>query len=651
MKNISLNKISLVLLTLLISAATLFSAPRLPIVEILGSRYYVYETKKDDTLFGIARQYGWDDSELKRLNPNALSPLKKGTKVYYPVKYMANRADKDTVSDLTAYEAQPVMHLIKRGETVYSIARMYDMPVDAIYKLNPGSKTGIREGELLKIKDSETQPAGENPEFYTIKSGNTLYSVAKEFGTTVAALMKLNPGISERNFKAGDIIRIPERGTGVNTITTKVEESTIESFATYEVKKNDTWESISEKTGVDKEKLVEANSGAKLKAKEIIGVPEIAVTTVDRQITDHDPREETPEGRRDIYEDTHDIASAEEADSVRMAIVLYEPSTRKDQEFSRGFLTGVDKLKRGNTHIAVKIIDGTEASSDVIEGLGDFRPDMIFITSDKNIPSYLSDYATVHAVTVVNVFDIKSEEYTSNPYFIQLLTPSTYFNDEIAAWLGSEKKDATLIFAGTVEENDQLAQALRQIWPKEDVQHKFDTDGLKDITYWNSDKYIIYGSDTKKSDVAKLLETVKEIRNDNPGVDITLVGRPNWIVFDEQLGDELHQADALIPSRFYYDKESYDGRRFAAEYKRVFDMTPVKSFPNYAALGFDVCTYFIPEMARTGGDLNALRSSLSGAQSEFALTRPSNWSGFYNPVVYMVRFTPYGSIEKIKVMP
>lgn len=651
MKNLLFNRFYTSLLMLILSAASVFSAPKLPVVEILGSRYYVYETAKDDTLFGIARKYGWDDTELKRLNPKAVSPIKKGMKVYYPVKEAAQSTGQLEVEDLTAYEARPVMHLIKRGETVYSIARMYDMPVDAIYKLNPQSKTGIREGELLKIQDTYASATGKNPEFYTIQNGDTLYRLAKQFGTTVAALMKLNPGISERNFKAGGIIRIPERGTGVITTTEKVEESTVESFTLYEVKKNDTWESISEKTGVDREKLVEANNSSKLKAKEIIGIPEIAVTTIEKQVTDQDPREQTPEGRRDIYEDTHDIASAAEADSVRMALVLYEPSSRKDQDFSRGFLTGVDKLKKGNTYISVKIVDGTATSSEVIENLGDFRPDMIFITSDKTIPTYLYDYSTVHSVPVVNVFDLKNEEYTTNPYFIQLLTPSAYFNDETAAWLLKEKKDATLIFAGTVEESDQLAQALRQIWPKDDVKHTLEIESLKDITYWNSDRYIIYGSDTKKSDVSKLLETVKEIRNDNKGVDITLVGRPNWIVFDEQLSDDLHQADVLIPSRFYYDKESYDGRRFAAEYKRVFDMTPVKSFPNYAALGYDVCTYFIPAMAESGGDLNALRPSASGVQSEFSFVRPSNWSGLYNPVVYMVRFTPYGSIEKIKVMP
>ncbi len=56
--------------------------PSLPVVEILGKNYYVYEIKKGDSLFGISRAYGWDYDQLQQLNPKAVSPLQKGMERY-----------------------------------------------------------------------------------------------------------------------------------------------------------------------------------------------------------------------------------------------------------------------------------------------------------------------------------------------------------------------------------------------------------------------------------------------------------------------------------------------------------------------------------------------------------------------------------------
>ena len=47
--------------------------------------------------------------------------------------------------------------------------------------------------------------------------------------------------------------------------------------------------------------------------------------------------------------------------------------------------------------------------------------------------------------------------------------------------------------------------------------------------------------------------------------------------------------------------------------------------------------------------LNAIGRSEGGVQSDFELSRPGNWTGLFNPIVYLVRFTPYNTIEKIIV--
>lgn len=627
-----------------------YAETKLDVVDILGRKYYVYEAKKDDTLFGIARKYGWDDVELARVNSKVTSPLEKGTKIYYPcemtVGTVANQSDDLNLS------AQPLSHKVKKGETVYAISRLYNIPVETIYRLNPGSREGIKAGETLKLRDIERAiSTDDNPAYYTIKRGDTLYKLAKNFDTTVAAILELNPGISEFNFKADEVIRVPKKGEGIKKTTQMVEEETVEGFEPYKVSKHDTWDSIAQRNGISEEALRDANKNVrKLKNKEIIGIPVVSTDSVERTIIEEDPREQTISGIKHIYNDVHGIMTDSIKKEVRIAILLSEPNSKKDLDFTRGFLTGVnDDVKAANYPVNVSVFDGTKKSTVIIENLDNFKPDLVFSTSDHGTPDYLADYALVSQTPVVNTFDLKDDFYTRNPYIIQLLSPSNYFNDEIINNLKKDYKDYNLMFMGDTDDSDQLAGALEEIWDISRIKKISDPEILGSLNLNSADKYLIYGTANKKSEIAESLKAVKKLREGNPYAEIVFVGRPNWMAYDETLATELHEADTYIPSRFYFDKDSQEGKIFNLKYKALFNMTPVKSYPMYAAMGYDTAEYFIPTLIWANGDLNKFIPSEETVQSDFDLYRPTNWSGFINPVVYLVRFEPGNNSYKIKI--
>lgn len=631
------------------SSVSIAALPKLSTVEILGKNYYVYEVKKGDSLFGISRAYGWDYEKLRELNPQALSPLEKGMKIYYPsVETEAEEQEKTTDSQSIS---KPLTHRVKRGETVYAISRMYGVSVDTIFGLNPGSKDGIKEGETLLLEEVGVSEDDTAPEFYMIKKGDTLYSVARAHYTTVAAIMKKNPGITEKNFKAGDTIRLPQKGDGVKRTVKTMTEEHLSSFSTYKVDKKDTWESIANKTGVDKEDILEVNIGAgdKPKKKSLVAIPNIETTTVEKTVIEEDPRELTEEGIADIYDDVHGIAELRNDKEFKVGLLLSEPASRKDLEFTRGFLTGLNRLKDCGTKINMSVINGNRESTDVLTELSDFNPDILFLTTEKGIPSYLSEFAEVSQTPVVNTFDVKNELYARNPYIIQLLTPSNYFNEAIAARVKSDYGDCTLIFAGETDDNDQLASAIKELWMQSKIKNMTITD-IANYTFSGDRKYLIYGYATKKDDVGDLLNAVKESKNASPLADIAVLGRPSWIVYDDDVMEEkFHDTNVLIPSRFYYDKNSAQARRFENHYKSLFDRAPAKSFPMYAVMGYDTSLYFIPGLLRADWDINALGRSDAGAQSEFELQRPGNWTGMLNPLVYLIKFTSYNTIEKLLV--
>ncbi|MDR2682733.1 MAG: LysM peptidoglycan-binding domain-containing protein [Dysgonamonadaceae bacterium] len=107
-------------------------------------------------------------------------------------------------------EGDYFLHTVEQGQTVYSIARMYNVQEEAIYRLNPGSREGIKIGAQLKI------PQESGSYFYhTIQPKETLYSVSRMYQMKGEDIVNANPGLSIETFSAGKVIRIP-----TNRVTT-----------------------------------------------------------------------------------------------------------------------------------------------------------------------------------------------------------------------------------------------------------------------------------------------------------------------------------------------------------------------------------------------------------------------------------------------
>ena len=75
-------------------------------------------------------------------------------------------------------------HTVKLGETVYSIAKVYNITIQDIYNLNPNAQSGIRIGEALRIPQ-KGQPAGHH--YHTIAKGETLYSLTNKYQISAEA--------------------------------------------------------------------------------------------------------------------------------------------------------------------------------------------------------------------------------------------------------------------------------------------------------------------------------------------------------------------------------------------------------------------------------------------------------------------------------
>ena len=129
-----------------------------------------YVVVKGDTLYGIANKFNTTVDNLKSINKLTTDALAIGQILKIPMNN----------SNTNIYK-------VEKGDTLYKIAQKYNITIDQLKNANNLNNNILSIGQELKIPINTSENVT-----YTIKKGDTLYSIAKEFGTTVSALTDLN---------------------------------------------------------------------------------------------------------------------------------------------------------------------------------------------------------------------------------------------------------------------------------------------------------------------------------------------------------------------------------------------------------------------------------------------------------------------------
>ena len=174
-------------------------------VPLVGSDYYV--VKKGDTLWSIARAYGLTVERLKSLNNLTSNNLTIGDSLI--VKDSSGNSDNSSSADNNKY------YIVKKGDSLYSIARSNNMTVDKLKSLNNLTSNILFIGQKLII--SSGSKVSNN--VYVVKKGDTLWSIANNFNVSVNDLKNAN-NKSNNSLSIGEQLIIPGKSTGENVSTT-----------------------------------------------------------------------------------------------------------------------------------------------------------------------------------------------------------------------------------------------------------------------------------------------------------------------------------------------------------------------------------------------------------------------------------------------
>lgn len=181
-----------------------------------------YTVVKGDTLSKIANMFNTTVTELKKLNNLTSDLLQIGQVLFIPV-----------TSITPTYSTYTVV----KGDTLYGIARKYNITVDELKRLNNITSNNLYIGQQLKVPTVET-PEAEDYEIYTVVKGDSLWLISQKYDVPIDDLIEIND-LETVNLQIGDKLKIPKK----------------ESKKTYIVQKGDSLWSIAKDNNTSVEEL------------------------------------------------------------------------------------------------------------------------------------------------------------------------------------------------------------------------------------------------------------------------------------------------------------------------------------------------------------------------------------------------------------
>lgn len=333
---------------------------------------------------------------------------------------------------------------------------------------------------------------------------------------------------------------------------------------------------------------------------------------------------------------------------INVEVVLSNIKANKDLEFSRGFLMALRSLNLPDTSVNLKIVNGAMEKDSLFRETDDFGPDLVILTHEKNVPQGIIDYSLLNPTRLALPFDATGDAYLANNSMYQIISPSSEFNKNTARYLGNKLEGYSLIILGEPDPSDPLLPYLMKSFPADKT---FSTEAreLDKISVDPGMPYLTYMTSVQKADVDAMLGAIDRFKKLHPDNDVKVLGRAS-LMGVSGLSPLMKSLEVMVPSKCYFDPTSAEGKAFIKEYKNIFGHAPVKSTPMYAAMGYDVASYFIPELLyarRDGRDI--AWDSKEGIQSNMDIERADEGQGYYNAGIYLLQFKPDGKIEKIAV--
>lgn len=556
------------------------------------------------------------------------------------------------------------LHTVQPGQTLYSICKAYGANIDEVKSLNDKKDNALSLYEVLKVPYTDPFVQQDDKFYYhKVVKGETFYSIARLYKIKPKRLLKFNEGYAQNQpLAVGAVVKLPLAEIDLSVLGEEEIEASVgkkQEIRPVRPVRNESVKKVEETSVTDilQDALMQKNEKTEQE-------PEKETTTV-IGATD---KMEIPDYISEVVMPVDPFVkvalllpfSAKDYPVFVDTLVEKMPvqiSARSEQfiSFYEGVLLAVDSLKNQGYKVNLKVFD-TERSAEkmytMVDEIDRFHPDLIIGPVYGSVYKALMDDLTNKNIPVIYPLSSRSEEFGVYPDFIQVNPSMKALTVAMSDWLREEAEEANLVCLNLTG-NEVSHSDLEDIRLFKEYMHRI---GSMNFYDWNTSavpldglrlqllpdrENIIILPTTKEAEVSKILPVLSALTD---GYRITVVGFPEWQAFTSVDHETYFKLNTKIFTYSYVDNTTEPAKRFALKYRKYFYTEP----NNLAYKAFDMSLYFI-ELAAKYRDrtLDALEFyPRNGDFSRFYFQKMEGQAGKENQGFYIVNF---GSDYRLKI--
>ncbi|MDE6352626.1 MAG: LysM peptidoglycan-binding domain-containing protein [Muribaculaceae bacterium] len=644
-----LKAISKILMTCGIAMTTFMQvyALDLPVKHINGRAFYYYRVDKKDRAFSLAERLGIKVSDIGKYNPQAKDGLQSGMMLTFPVTI-----DAKVVNGYLTTTYTP-----SKDETVYGLAKRFDIPVERIIAFNPQAAQSIQNTTLIiplqptsdiaieptpvksaqpsqivtneDDEDIDNIPAQEPDESltqirtYTIAKGETLSKIARENDISVQDILAMNPKLDPHKYQAGERILLPP--------IINLDEPEVAVTAPQPIQQQPVYQ------------------------------PTIPVQQPQTVVVDETP--EYPVEEEIAFEPIEKTSAL--SIGIMFPFMLNEEEESKSAklftEFYRGFLLAAKELSQSGHPIKIYAYDTSASSDSVTRILNRVTRDSINIfvgPDDQTALTRIGRFAAANNGYVLNLFAVKDDSYKYMPSMIQANIPHDYMYDKAIKSFIEKYKGTTPVFLSRTDGNNDKIEFVNKL--KSELKKKgvtpvdltFDgslsSEKLEELSLEKS--YVFIPISGNASEFTKFAPALNSFRKKMTNPDkFALFGYPEWVMFRNERLDYLHALNTTIYSRFFTSTDSPLADRISTQYSDQFGTDMLEAVPSQGLLGYDTAIFLIKSLRNNEGNFAESSMAYDGIQSGFDLSQPAGVKGLVNLNLYFITFGPRRTTTKVQL--
>lgn len=627
---------------------TLFTLASICFVQ--AQNFKQHKVKQGETIEEIAKLYLVTPFDIYALNPDAKKKLSVGTVLIIPTSKIRPDEAVTETKEVTGYQ----YHRAKKKETLYSIAKQYNVSVDDIKKYNTYLyANNLKKGDKIKIPKFKTvvtkAEVSNTLKKYTVQPKEGKWRVAYKFGITVPELEALNPNMGEV-LQPGDVLNVPN-------IADNEEKAIEENYNYYTVQKSEGYMALNRKFGVTQEELEALNPELKeggLKLGMVIKIPGSA-----NAVIGGDEFENTDLTKTNFENlKTKRLAlmlpyrlNRIDVDSVQEAKSAIKNDTRLSisLDFHVGVEMALDSAKQLGISTNLKVFDTRDQLSEVSNILknNDFSTYDAIIGPlfPKNLERVAASVKGNH-IPVISPFTAPENLYDN---VFQTVPSNELMQKEIIRYVKNDSMPKHIVIIAdsknTAVSNQLKSEfvAARQIFSRKDKDGKDSNyiliSDLEDM--FLAGENIVFLETKNEAFASNVTSMLNGLNNEEH--QIVLMTTQNSSVFEGKNISNYHLSNL----KFTYPSANKTlatptTNGFITKYKSLYGVEPNK----YAIRGFDLTLDILLRLASKENLYEAATPELETEylENKFRYTK-KYFGGYFNEAVYIVKYDDLTIVE------